>query len=268
MTLRKQAFLAGAALIAVGAVAYADAKSDALVKKARQVTAKATTMEAEVAGTFEAGGQKQSISGTFRAMKPNYLYFKGKTGDGEGNLTVSDGKNIYEVNEAQKEYTRAEAAAKGQDPIGLPGGPIGVFFDPDSLDASGAKYAGTKKINGRDYQAVQRTIKQGMPMSQTLYFGASGLMEGMSIRMSAQGQTFTASFWLKNIRLNTPLKAEQFAYAPPADFQVRKGPEESLLAVGTPAPDFNLPTPTGGRLGLSDALKGKKAVLVNFWFYG
>ena len=42
---------------------------------------------------------------------------------------------------------------------------------------------------------------------------------------------------------------------------------DCTTAVGKAAPDFNLPLSRGGRLSLGDALKGKKAVLLNFWFY-
>ena len=44
-------------------------------------------------------------------------------------------------------------------------------------------------------------------------------------------------------------------------------PKPQLLAVGEGTPDFDLPSPSGGRFTLHDALQGKKAVLVNFWFY-
>lgn len=40
------------------------------------------------------------------------------------------------------------------------------------------------------------------------------------------------------------------------------------MLVSRPAPDFSLPTPSGGTVSLKDALKGRKALLVNFWFYG
>jgi hypothetical protein len=43
--------------------------------------------------------------------------------------------------------------------------------------------------------------------------------------------------------------------------------EAKLLPAGKVAPDFNLPMLRGGQLSLTDARRGKKAVLVNFWFY-
>ena len=37
------------------------------------------------------------------------------------------------------------------------------------------------------------------------------------------------------------------------------------VSVGSIAPDFTMPTPNGGQLSLSEALKGKKALLIDFW---
>jgi hypothetical protein len=37
--------------------------------------------------------------------------------------------------------------------------------------------------------------------------------------------------------------------------------------VGKPAPLFTLPAPDGRPVALQDAINGRKAVLVNFWFY-
>jgi hypothetical protein len=37
--------------------------------------------------------------------------------------------------------------------------------------------------------------------------------------------------------------------------------------VGKPAPLFTLPSPSGRPVALQDAINGRKAVLVNFWFY-
>ncbi len=48
----------------------------------------------------------------------------------------------------------------------------------------------------------------------------------------------------------------------------RRKAEPGLALIGRSAPDFILPTPDGGQISLSNALRGKKALLVNFWFYG
>ena len=67
--------------------------------------------------------------------------------------------------------------------------------------------------------------------------------------------------------------AAVFAYVPPKEATLYAPPSldaynKKLLAVGSVAPKFALSAPTGGRVELAEALKGKKAVLVNSWFYG
>jgi thiol-disulfide isomerase/thioredoxin len=84
----------------------------------------------------------------------------------------------------------------------------------------------------------------------------------------------------KDLVFDAPMKAEEFAWTPPADAKSMKdtmaqgggdtgaspaGDENSkLLKEGTVAPDFTLQTPTGGSLTLSKSL-GKKGTIVNFW---
>jgi hypothetical protein len=43
---------------------------------------------------------------------------------------------------------------------------------------------------------------------------------------------------------------------------------EKLLKVGTKAPNFSLPNTAGKQQTLASLSKGKKATIVNFWFYG
>lgn len=45
-------------------------------------------------------------------------------------------------------------------------------------------------------------------------------------------------------------------------------PVQDMLKTGSNAPDFTLPTPSGGTITLSKVVKANKATLVNFWFYG
>jgi hypothetical protein len=50
-------------------------------------------------------------------------------------------------------------------------------------------------------------------------------------------------------------------------FSLRHSYDEKLTPVGQSAPAFSLPSPTGKQVALSATLKGKKALLLNFWFY-
>jgi tetratricopeptide (TPR) repeat protein len=72
----------------------------------------------------------------------------------------------------------------------------------------------------------------------------------------------------------SPYYMERIANAYEALGQQEKAAEWRLKAdpgrrlVGKPAPPFSLPTPGGEPIVLSEALQGKKALLINFWFYG
>jgi hypothetical protein len=123
-------------------------------------------------------------------------------------------------------------------------------------------------VDGKTYQVVEVIPSPGGP-EQKLFIGASGLVEGVEMTTRQGDKASTRTTWLKNIRLDRSTDPKRFAYAPPADFTLHEQPDlnKQLLAVGTDAPDFMLPQPGGGQLSLSDARKGKKAVLINFWFY-
>lgn len=84
----------------------------------------------------------------------------------------------------------------------------------------------------------------------------------------------------KQLKSNRSLEAKDFAYQfpkdavlfhPPTEDQLKQETdrnEQSLLAIGKAAPLFTLKTPDGGEITLSELLKGRKAVLINFWFNG
>jgi outer membrane lipoprotein-sorting protein len=245
--------------------ALADAKSDPIVKKAREAAAKAKTVQADLAVNFDVNGAKQNVTGSFTGMKPNYgrLRLKGLGPGGDQEL-ISTGTEFIRVDAAAKTYSKGPVAPRAQQLGGMPGSPISAFFEPQSIASDKHTYGGTAKANGKVYQVV----KVGpAPATQRLFIGPSGLVEGLELRDNTGNGALNVTFWFKNLKLNPPLKAEQFAFVPPADFTVPKGPEDSLLAVGARAPDFLLPQPGGGQLALENTLKDKKAVLINFWFY-
>ena len=106
-----------------------------------------------------------------------------------------------------------------------------------------------------------------------LYIAPSKLVTRMDMRITQGGQTVDYDAVLKNVKVDVTLSDATFAYAPPKGATLYKAPtmddyNNKLLAVNSVAPTFALSTPTGGKLTLEDALKNKKAVLVNFWFYG
>jgi len=268
-----RAALVGAVLLALGGAAMADPKSDALFQAAREKLASAHTLEAEVVETFTIGDQKGGFTATVRLMKPNLgrVVLKPQGAESSDTTMISDGKNFYLVMTAAKRYRKMPAPPKG---VGGPIGyfaPVKAFFEPEVLTAGAEhRHAGTKEVDGKSYDVVQFTSAQPPEGPTRYYFGASGLLEGMEVDIKEGARTGTVSFWVKNPRLDAALPEKEFAYTPPADFTLDDPVarlEGSLLKVGTNAPDFRLPQPDGGALTLASARKGKKAVLINFWFY-
>lgn len=268
------AMTAGGLLLSAAAAGHADPKSDALFAKAKTIAAKTQALDTEV--SYEMGGQgpSQKLSGTIKALKPNFWDLRVSSADGQlDEHLISNGKTLFNVMEAKKQYMKmgsADASMLGQ--MGIPA--LALILSPKSLPKTqGSRYIGTVTGSGKQYDVVKLPAMEGLPpgSSVKVYFGPSGLPEGQEMVMKAGGQTITQKVWLRKINLKPELTEKQFAYTPPADFKLFEQPDlnADLLAVDKEAPDFLLPQPGGGtQLSLSDARKGKKAVLVNFWFYG
>jgi thiol-disulfide isomerase/thioredoxin len=286
MDTRQRAALAWLALLAPIGAARADPKVEALFAKARQVVTNARTLQAEGIESLNIGGKTYTGVLLLRLMKPNlgWMTMNGSDGKPES-LWICEGNEFVKVTMARKEFLRtSEAASYGGEWGGLlvsfP--PLRTFYHPAFLTAGPEhRYAGTKETNGETYQIVEM---EGKPppegptpffVGRTRYFFApDGLLEGTESEFKQGDRSGTRSFWLKKVKLNVPMTAALFAYTPPADFKNNTGGPEAeqtrmaadLLKEGTVAPEFRLSTPEGSELSLTTARKGKKAVLINFWF--
>src|SRR5687768_9473966 len=98
--------LAACALFLTGeSSARADTKSDALIKKARQVAAGAKTLSATVQAITTSGSEKEVLNGEIRLMKPASSSIKlTRAGARDSQLILSDGKDLVIVNEAEKQF--------------------------------------------------------------------------------------------------------------------------------------------------------------------
>ena len=184
---------------------------------------------------------------------------------------ISNGKTGWIVMESQKQYVKAPQPMDVAALQGLVGLPVAGFLKPASLSAGRDwTYVGAQPRNGKSYTVLSFKTAGEPAMEGKAYFDSTGLLVGMDQSVKASNEAVQQSFWLKNVKLNAPLAAQSFAFTPPAGYRKFEPPnyDKSLLAVGTTAPEFQLARPGGERLALSESLKGKKAVLVNFWFYG
>lgn len=76
-----------------------------------------------------------------------------------------------------------------------------------------------------------------------------------------------------NLVLGGEIADSDFVFSPPAGYKRQEQPampdyDAKLLKVGSKAPDWTLKMPDGKTMTLTQALKGKKALILNFWFYG
>jgi hypothetical protein len=76
-----------------------------------------------------------------------------------------------------------------------------------------------------------------------------------------------------DLKVDAGLTAKDFEWTPPPGWTEFARPAQTdftanLLKLGSKAPSFSLKTPRGGKMSLAKAMEGRKATLVNFWFYG
>lgn len=281
-----------ATLLLMGGAAYADAKTDALISKAIAASKAAKSLTATIESNSVVGAQKVTNSAAVQLMKPNFARVSITSGPPEERVEITmTGKDTFLSVPAEKKYQRIEGISNPTGgPLSRIGGPIlNAFFDDELLKRifsgeSTVKYGGKQVINKIAYETVVASRTVPTPTSLTAYFGPSGLCEGAMVTITPTAESAEPgaakpaappaqkiSWWLRGMKVNPPTTEAQFAYKVPAGFEEvkqpeRPDPEKSLLAVGKPAPEFKLPQPGGGELSLTELVKEKKAVLVNFWF--
>lgn len=280
-TRRSLAFgLAMGAFAALSPTAGADEKGDSILRGAFTTLHAAKTMSADLVMRQEFGGQSFAYKGTVSLKKPNLMRFSVKANFNGRSISqhiVSDGKNLYQYAEGSPQYMRSEVEANPKQMQGMWEGEVDAFFGGEKNAASiSADYAGTATVNGVNCDVVKAHEKTGQKRTITYTIGrADHLIYQMSFSQSANNQTLTQTNTLTNIKLNADMQPSLFAFTPPAGAKLydpaeqMRAMEAKLVPAGEPAPPFELTDPKSkDRFSLAKALDGRKAVLVNFWFYG
>lgn len=269
----RQSWLLALVCLVPAAAASADPRSDEVLKKFREVTAKTQTLQAEMVTTTQLPGETRTLNYTIRLMKPNFAQIRITDGTGEKRGAImSNGKELFVVTDEVKRYQTSPADARGQN-VGGAGGlhsPIAAFFNPDQLLRRAAhRYVGQQSVGGKVITTIE-VVSQRAPQTQRLFFDSAGHFEGVELRYSDPKGARVVTTMLRNARFGADLAESSFAYSPPAGYRPYKTTtfEDSLLPVGKPAPDFSAPRADTGTLQLSEARKGKKATLLYFWFQG
>ncbi len=252
--------------------AQADPRVEALLLKVAAATGSARTMTADLTGIDTDG---KPVAATVRLMKPNYVRIVTKDAHTGAALTsvASDGKTLWRFPDSSKSEYRADPAdpAGGGMIDGPAATPVQSFFGLEQglksgdMDAATLKYDGRRVWDGQGYQVLRHDFNEdGIRYTAWLYVGQDDLIHrqvGTFYIPNPDGTPRMFEAALKNINLNAPMRAAEFAYAPPKE--ARRIIPKLPLPAGAVAPDFRAEDRNGTPLRLSD-FHGKVVVL-DFW---
>lgn len=271
--------LAGGVGCLVGLTAMpvrADQEAEALLKEVAAANKAAQTLTADVVMNMTGQGQNMQITGKVKLKKPNLA--RVEFGKPFEQTVVSDGKTLWRVMKSSNQYLKEKADPQGANIDGLWAAPITMFFNPKNIGIS--SLVGTKTrllapetIGGKSYKVIEVASEKPIPYTSKLYVGANKLVHRVAMDIKQGTMTSHYIAVLNNLQVGMPLAKTAFAYAPPRTAKLFQPPsndsyEAKLVAIGKDAPNFTIPSPSGGQVALGEALRGKKALLLNFWFYG
>jgi peroxiredoxin/outer membrane lipoprotein-sorting protein len=229
------------------------------------------SLSADIVLTWKTGGVSKRSSGTIRLMKPNYARID-LHGDYPQRVLVSDGRRRYFASsDSTYESAMIDANGSGVDSPwwGLPF----RFFFTQSLNPFGAKalsavYTDLEPVDldGRHLHGVRAkaTSPMGAYVARFLFDEAGDLIQS-SVQFGEKPGATLFEAKLSNIR-HSAAKPRDFVFTPQPG-QVPTSMAESMLALGEHAPPFTLSAPDGHAISLASEQSGKKAMLVNFWYY-
>jgi len=261
--------------------ARADEKADALLKEVETTSKAMKTLTADLSMSQKAktpDGKEQSMKmvASLKLKKPNLARIEFTQGEFAKTI-ASDGKNLFTLMPGNR-YQKTKVDADGKNIDTLWAAPAAMFFSGRftlmGVESKAATtYVGKQTIEGTEYDVVQVSGTKPFAYSGKLYIAPDKLATRLDLEVGVGAQKIQVDAVLTNIKKNVPLTEAGFAYAPPKDAVVLEVPSleefnKKLLPVGSAAPRFALSALSGGKVELAEVLKGKKAVLVNFWFYG
>jgi peroxiredoxin len=251
---------------------HAQESTQDFVQRVTQAVRSQHSLSADIELTWKTSTGLKKSTGTVRLMKPNYALIK-LAGDYPLHVLVSDGTARYLAPD-DKSYTQESMDPRGEK-IDTPwwGFPYRFFFT-QSLNPFGAAADPTEQldtvssesIDGHGFRVLQVHGTGPMGEYRAQFFFGKEILERTTVQFGAGIKTGVFEAKLSNIRVNAPYAERSFRFVPTAS-QKPTSISSGMLSIGEKAPDFTLATPEGKRLTLSIQRKGKKATLVNFWYY-
>ncbi len=249
------------------------AQASPLLQQMTAAAAAQRTLSADLTISWNGAGTPKQSTGTIRLSKPNLAIIR-LSGDYSLHLLTSDGTSRF-LSEAAATYTQAPTSPHGET-IDTPWWALPVrFFFTQSLNPFGPKPDPTatyetlapQTIDGITYQVL--LVHGSSPMggySAKLFFNPQNLLARSSVEFGSGPNAARFDAQLTHIVLNRPQARGTFAFVP-APGQVLAATTDNMLPLGTPAPDFTLPTTTGDPIKLSADRQGARATIINFWYY-
>ncbi len=242
----------GALAILVAGVQAQDAAAKKAAKEYEALIArcaKVQSLTATVKTTF--GTQNDSYE--VKLKRPNLFRVENAQ-----YLMASDGTSQWQFMKRQKQYMKSSA------PKELP---LMELFSLEPANKVTVVRAYNATFEGAKCRAIDLKGKSYPEGKATVYVNPKTGMPAGYVAPAKNGAMKTVIAALKT---NPTFSAEEFAWTPPSDAKEYEQPnyDEKLLKVGTQAPDFTLPSPSGGTVSLKDQLGKGKAIILNFWFYG
>lgn len=233
---------------------------------------KTSSLSADILLTWHTGGVTRQAHGTIRLQRPNLARIV-LQGSYPELLLVSDGRTRFLApTETQYQTSAMDAAGLGIDSPwwGLPFryfftqsvNPFGATPDPNAIFKNATS---ALKEPARWYTVSVQGMSPMGGYTERLSFDSDGDLIASSVQFGegANGATFDAS--LSHIR-HQPIDAQTFRFKP-AHGQLEAANTDTMLPLQAPAPAFSLPAVGGKTVSLADLRRGRKAVLLNFWYY-
>ncbi len=272
-------------LLAPG-MARADKAGEALLDHCIQVEAKTQVMRADYSSEIVRGHQTVKVKGHLLLKKPNVVHIITSGSGGEKDeILHSDGKRLLHYVESEKQYTREQPDPSGGNVVRMASSlEAMVFFNPDMLNqfrglGTGLKIVGKVTIGGVSCQALQATVRDGNIYK--VYIGPDSLLHGITQIIGKGDSQQILESRLTGVKTDTLNLATALNWTPPTKAKLVEqitmkaesggsgaSPASELLAIGSLAPAFELPTVAGEKVSLASLTKPNKVVLVNFWDYG
>jgi len=263
-------------LIAMGLVLQVQTPAQELLHQVQAKIAAADTMSLTEVMQENMDGAQSTVQVHVKAKKPRMLRVEYEmSGKSEG-MMQSDGNTLYSVHAGRysKQPLDSHMSLTSFTGIGL-----GSFFN-QSFGNHELSFDGEYKLVSKE---PKQAVFKGKPVSvlnldqpvgnlkihYNLYIDRAALLPvGYQETIDMSGHHMVVTVQYDQLQLNEPLEASLFAFKADPGVTESKGIEGDLLAVGATAPTFKAATAHGNAVSLVSSLKGHKALLLNFWFYG